>query len=174
MLKSTKFVLALSPRTPSKRLCFTSKPEAICCSIELRVMKLKMVSLLLFWPSLSMRPMRWFFFAGFHGSSKLIRVSATCRFKPDPPASVDRNILYCGLDSNLRIRSPLAETGIFPFSSTKPMLFSRSSFPISLCTFIHSEKIIIFVALFGTSNSSNKICLSSSSLGDSLVWSSIK
>ena len=137
-------------------------------------MKLKMVSLLLFCPSRSIRPMRWFFFAGFQGNSKLISVSATWRLSPEPPASVDRKTLQCSLVSNLRISSPRNFTDIFPFSSAKPMLFSRRRRPINLCTFTHSEKMITFRFEFFRSSCSSKMFSSSAILGDSLVSSSIR
>ncbi len=164
--KSTKSVSLSLSRTPSNKFCFNTKPDAIFSSIEFLVIKLMTVKLLLSCPSRSILPSLWFFLAGFQGNSKLTTVSATCRLRPEPPASVERKTLQSELSSNFWMSFPRCFTGICPLNWANPTLFSCNIFPIRLFMRTHSEKIIIFLPLVLMSNFSNRISFNSSNFGE--------
>src|ERR1700737_1738231 len=65
-------------------------------------------------PGRGTRPIRCSSRAGFHGGSKLTTAEADCRFRPTPPASVERNTLHAGSSRNFAMSLPRWREGTPP------------------------------------------------------------
>ncbi len=164
--KSTASVRSPSLRTASNNDSFKTMPSAMRASMLLSATKLMAVMDELCCPMRFTRPMRWFFFAGFQGKSKLITVSANCRFNPEPPASVDRKTRLSGFCANSSMSLPRFATGTSPLNMTWWMPWWPNRL-LMICSMVfHSEKISTFFFFPMMSSFSSKISCSSSNLGE--------
>ncbi len=128
------------------------------------------------WPMRCTRPMRCSSTAGFHGMSMFTTTAAACcRFRPTPPASVDRNRRHCGSAWNCSTSAPRWSPGTLPLNSTWPQ--ARWPLPgprrrrISSCVPSHWLNTTAFAA--GSSSRSSSTVISSSTLWPwSVSWSS--
>ena len=172
LLRSNITSLAAPSKTLSKTSLLSLMPVRIRSSILHLLIRLMTLTHCDCWPIRLTRPIRWLSLAGFQGSSKLMTLSAACRLRPVPPASVDRKTLQSGLFVNSSIRACRFFTGTLPESSTKEIPARDRWLPIRKVMVVHSLKITTLRWFWITSSS--RIDSSSCSLGEILVSRSIR